>query len=50
MHIGVFGAGLVGTGWSIVFARGGELVRVYDASDAARNQVLDDVAGRLADL
>ena len=50
MHIGVFGAGLVGTGWSIVFARGGELVRVYDTSDAARNQVLDDVAGRLADL
>ena len=50
MHIGVFGAGLVGTGWSIVFARGGEHVRVFDASQAARDRVLDDVAGRLADL
>ena len=50
MHIGVFGAGLVGTGWSIVFARGGEQVRVFDAAQAARDRVLDDVAGRLADL
>ena len=50
MHIGVFGAGLVGTGWSIVFARGGELVRIFDASKAARAQVLDVVAERLADL
>ena len=50
MHIGVFGAGLVGTGWSIVFARGGELVRIFDASKAARDQVLDVVAERLADL
>ena len=50
MHIGVIGAGLVGTGWSIVFARGGEHVRVFDASQAARDRVLDAVAGRLADL
>lgn len=50
MHIAIVGAGLVGTGWSIVFARGGERVKVFDAFASARARVLDDVAGRLADL
>lgn len=50
MHIGIVGAGLVGTGWSIVFARGGERVKLYDASETARSRVRDDIAGRLVDL
>ena len=50
MHIGIVGAGLVGTGWSIVFARGGERVKLYDASETARSRVCDDIAGRLVDL
>ena len=50
MHIGIVGAGLVGTGWSIVFARGGEQVRVFDAAEETRARVRDDIAGRLADL
>lgn len=50
MHIGVFGAGLVGAGWSIVFARGGETVRVFDVEASARTRLRDDVAGRLSDL
>ena len=50
MHIAIVGAGLVGTGWSIVFARGGEQVKIFDGFDAARARVLDDIAGRLADL
>ncbi len=50
MHIGIVGAGLVGTGWSIVFARGGEQVRVFDAAEETRARVRDEIAGRLADL
>jgi len=50
MHIGIVGAGLVGTGWAIVFARGGEDVKIFDASELARSRVGDEVAGRLADL
>jgi len=30
-HIAIVGAGLVGSGWAIVFARAGEQVRVYDS-------------------
>ena len=33
-HIAIVGAGLVGAGWAIVFARGGYEVRVFDASEA----------------
>jgi 3-hydroxyacyl-CoA dehydrogenase len=35
-HIAIVGAGLVGTGWSIVFARAGCRVRVFDSSAATR--------------
>jgi len=50
MHIAIAGAGLVGTGWTIVFARAGETVKLFDASEATRGRVLDDIAGRLRDL
>lgn len=33
-HIGIVGAGLVGSGWAIVFARAGHAVRVFDASNS----------------
>ncbi len=50
MHIAVVGAGLVGAGWTIVFARAGEMVRLFDASKDARDNILNDVRGRLEDL
>ncbi|HEY6630260.1 MAG TPA: 3-hydroxyacyl-CoA dehydrogenase [Rhizobiaceae bacterium] len=33
-HIGIVGAGLVGSGWAIVFARAGHTVKVFDATPA----------------
>ena len=50
MHIAIAGAGLVGAGWTIVFARAGETVRLFDASRATRSRVRDDIRGRLGDL
>ncbi len=38
-HIAAVGAGLVGSGWAIVFARAGYTVRVFDASDAIRERL-----------
>lgn len=38
-HIATVGAGLVGSGWAIVFARAGYKVRVFDASDAIRERL-----------
>jgi len=50
MHIAIVGAGLVGAGWTIVFARAGKTVKLYDASVEIRASVLDDIRGRLHDL
>ncbi len=50
MHIAIAGAGLVGAGWTIVFARAGETVKLYDASEVSRARVRDDIRGRLGDL
>lgn len=50
MHIAVVGAGLVGAGWTIVFARARKTVKLYDASAETRASVLDDIRGRLNDL
>jgi L-gulonate 3-dehydrogenase len=36
-HIAIVGAGLVGAGWIIVFARAGRKVHVFDASPATRD-------------
>ncbi|MBT5110671.1 MAG: 3-hydroxyacyl-CoA dehydrogenase [Rhodospirillaceae bacterium] len=49
-HIAIVGGGLVGSGWSIVFARAGEVVRIYDADSKIRNNVLDVIQGQLKDL
>lgn len=50
MSIGVVGAGLVGSGWVIVFARAGCPVRVYDQSPEVRAQLMDRLGTYLADL
>ncbi len=49
-HIGIVGAGLVGSGWTIVFARAGEQVRVYDAAPAIRDNFMAVVGQQLDDL
>jgi 3-hydroxyacyl-CoA dehydrogenase len=49
-HIAVVGAGLVGSGWSIVFARAGETVRVYDAAAAIRDNFKAALRRQLDDL
>jgi len=47
--VGIVGAGLVGLGWTIVFARAGHPVRVYDESPAA-DTLLARAAACLGDL
>jgi L-gulonate 3-dehydrogenase len=49
-HVAVVGAGLVGAGWAIVFARAGLDVRIFDASAQAAAGVLDHIGGQLAQL
>lgn len=48
--VGIVGAGLVGSGWAVVFARAGYSVRVYDPSEAVRSRVLGWAAESLKDL
>ncbi len=48
--IGVIGAGLVGSGWVIVFARAGHRVRVYDPSPEVRAQLPDKLVTTLTAL
>ena len=40
-HIAIVGAGLVGAGWCIVFARAGRQVRAFDANPAIRERLPD---------
>lgn len=49
-HIAIVGAGLVGGGWAIVFARAGERVHVYDAAPAIRDDFLNVIMRQLVDL
>ena len=49
-HVAVIGAGLVGSGWAIVFARAGKQVRVYDANAVIRDDFLTLVSRQLIDL
>jgi len=49
-HIAIVGAGLVGSGWAIVFARAGQNVRVYDANPDILATFSDLVRGQLDDL
>lgn len=49
-HIAIVGAGLVGSGWTIVFARAGQAVRVFDGNAEIRAGFLDGVRAQLEDL
>lgn len=49
-QIGIVGAGLVGRGWAIVFARAGYGARLYDAAPGATERCLAAAAVNLADL
>jgi L-gulonate 3-dehydrogenase len=46
----VIGAGLVGAGWAIVFARAGLDVRVYDANRSATDSALSLIPDQLKEL
>jgi L-gulonate 3-dehydrogenase len=48
--VAVIGAGLVGAGWAIVFARAGLNVRVYDANRSATDSALSLIAEQLKEL
>jgi L-gulonate 3-dehydrogenase len=49
-HIAVVGAGLVGSGWAIVFARAGLTVRLFDSAPSASERALQWISDRLDDL
>ena len=49
-HIAIVGAGLVGSGWAIVFARAGRTVRVYDTDAGVLDGFAALVRGQLQDL
>ncbi|MBK1696141.1 3-hydroxyacyl-CoA dehydrogenase [Rhodovibrio salinarum] len=49
-HIGIVGAGLVGAGWAIVFARAGHDVRVFDGAEATLAALPGRLDTALADL
>jgi L-gulonate 3-dehydrogenase len=48
--IAVVGGGLIGRAWSIVFARGGFQVSLYDQSQEASSNALGFIAARLPEL
>jgi L-gulonate 3-dehydrogenase len=48
--ITVVGAGLVGRGWAIVFARGGHMVRIFDVTAEKIAEALEIIEKNLADL
>ena len=48
--VAIVGAGLVGSGWAIVFARAGMTVRVFDGEASIRASVLGHLADSLAEL
>ena len=48
--VAVIGAGMIGRGWAIVFARAGYAVRMYDAQPGACDAALAEIERRLHDL
>lgn len=48
--VAIIGAGLVGSGWAIVFARSGATVRVFDAEASIRTTVLERIRASLAEM
>lgn len=49
-RVALVGAGLVGAGWAIVFARAGVEVALFDAQPGQAARALRSIAGSLADL
>ncbi|TPJ72708.1 3-hydroxyacyl-CoA dehydrogenase [Mesorhizobium sp. B2-7-1] len=49
-EVAIVGAGLVGRGWAIVFARAGHDVVIYDGSAEIRAAVIDRIRASLADM
>ena len=49
-HIAVVGAGLVGSGWAIVFARAGLKVKMFDSAPGAAQRALQRIGDRVDDL
>ena len=49
-RVAIIGAGLVGLGWTIVFARAGLAVRVFDADAGIRQAVTGRLRASLADM
>lgn len=49
-RVAVIGAGLVGAGWAIVFARAGQLVSIYDAQAATRASVMNWIGESLSEM
>ena len=47
-HIGIVGAGLVGSGWAIVFARAGHEVKVFDATPAVLERLPEQLQTSLS--
>lgn len=48
--VAIVGAGLVGSGWAIVFARAGLEVKLYDVDAGIRNHVPAFLKGALEDM
>lgn len=49
-QVAVIGAGLIGRGWAIVFARAGWRVRLFDINPGACDAALDEIARQAGDL
>ncbi|MBR0659268.1 3-hydroxyacyl-CoA dehydrogenase [Neoroseomonas oryzicola] len=49
-RIAVVGAGLIGSAWSMVFARAGHQVRIWDPAPGASDAAMGVIRARLADL
>jgi L-gulonate 3-dehydrogenase len=50
IRVGIIGAGLIGRGWAIVFARAGHAVTIHDANAAALQASLDTIEVSVRDL
>ena len=48
--VGIVGAGLVGSGWSVIFALAGLHVRIYDADAGIRAQALTLISRSMRDM
>ena len=49
-HVAVVGAGLVGAGWAIVFARAGLEVRIFDSNEKIAAGVMSFIQMQLVEM